>query len=72
MSATTEPVLCVRMQVDDNVLYVEPPTMRHDGVSDVDIAVQRLACGEKVFVTTAHDLPARVQRTIRMMLGAQL
>jgi hypothetical protein len=61
----------VELQIIDGQLYVGPQAMRQGVVNDIDLAVQRLAQGERVYVQTYGDLPARVQRTINMMLGSE-
>jgi hypothetical protein len=43
--------------------------MRQGVVSDVDMAVQRLLQGERVFVQTYGALVTQVQRTVHMALG---
>lgn len=62
---------CVPMQVVNGELVVGRPTQTTVAVNDVDLAVQRLACGETVYVQTYGDLVNRVTRTVQMMLGGR-
>jgi hypothetical protein len=59
----------VEMQVIAGELVIGSQAMRQGVVNDVDLAVQRLACGERVFVQQYGDLPERVRKTVQMMLG---
>jgi hypothetical protein len=61
---------CVSMQVIDNELYTGRQEMTTVAQSDIDLIVQRLAQGEKVYVAVYGDLPSRVQKTIAMMLSS--
>ena len=62
---------CVSMQVIDNELVIGSPTQTTVAVSDIDLIVQRLACGEVVYCQLYGDLVHRVTRTVQMMLGGR-
>jgi hypothetical protein len=59
----------VEMWVEDSRLVVGTAAQRLGVVSDVDMAVQRLLQGEKVFVQTYGSLVTQVQRTVEMALN---
>lgn len=63
---------CVSMQIVDGNLVIGPQEMTTVAVTDVDLAVQRLVCGEKVYVALYGGLPLRVERTVRMSLGQDI
>lgn len=58
----------VEMQVIDGALTVGSSTMRQGVVNDVELAVQRLLQGQKVFVQKYGDLTDRVRRSVEMAL----
>lgn len=58
----------VEMQVIDGALTVGSSTMRQGVVNDVDLAVQRLLQGQKVFVQKYGDLTDRVRHSVEMAL----
>ena len=62
---------CVSMQVVDGELVIGSPTQTTVAVNDIDLIVQRLACGEVVYCQLYGDLVHRVTRTVQMMLGGR-
>lgn len=59
----------IEMQVIDGELVLGSEAMRQGVVTEVDIAVQRLSEGERVFVSTYTPVRQGVIRTVQMMLG---
>jgi hypothetical protein len=55
--------------IANELIVVDNQAMRQGVVSDIDIAVQRLSCGEKVYVSTYTPVHQGVLRTVQMMLG---
>lgn len=58
----------VTMEIKDGVLHVGSAEMRQGVVNDVDLAVQRLLSGEKVFVAQYGSTIERVQKTVEATL----
>lgn len=59
----------VEMQVIDGTLVVGTAAQRIGVVGDVDLAVQRLLQGEKVYVQQYGPTVTQVQRTVEMTLA---
>jgi hypothetical protein len=57
------------MWVEDSRLVVGTAAQRMGVVGDVDLAVQRLLQGEKVYVQQYGALVTQVQRTVEMALS---
>jgi hypothetical protein len=57
------------MWVEDSRLVVGTAAQRLGVVGDVDLAVQRLLQGEKVYVQQYGALVTQVQRTVEMALS---
>lgn len=58
----------IEMWVKDGELRVGTTAQRFGVVSEVDLAVQRLLQGERVFVQNYGATVAQVQRTVQMTL----
>ncbi len=58
----------IEMKVVDGALITGASAQRQGVVADVDLAVQRLLCGETVFVSVYGALHERVQRTVEATL----
>ncbi len=58
----------VEMEVKDGLLVVGTSALRQGAVNNVDMAVQELLRGRKVFVQQYGDLTNQVKRTIEMAL----
>lgn len=58
----------IEMWVEDGELCLGKAGQRMNAVSDVDLAVQRLLQGEKVFVQQYGPIVTQVQRTVQMAL----
>jgi len=58
----------VEMQVVDGALVIGAAAQRIGVVGDVDLAVQRLLQGEKVYVQQYGSTVTQVQRTVEMAL----
>lgn len=58
----------VEMVISDGALVVGNAAMRQGVVNDIDLAVQRLLQGEKVFVQQYGDLTERVRKSVEMAL----
>lgn len=58
----------VEMWIEDNRLMVGTAAQRLGVVGDVDLAVQRLLQGEKVYVQQYGSLVTQVQRTVEAVL----
>ncbi len=58
----------VLMQIIDGVLVSKSAGMTQSPIRDVDIAVQELLRGRKIFLQQYGDLQAQVTRTVEMAL----
>ena len=58
----------IEMEIKGGELVIGSAAQRVGVVSDVDTAVQRLLCGERVFVQQYGNLVTQVQKTIEMEL----
>ncbi len=58
----------IELQIIDGVLVVGSSAMRQGALNNIDIAVQELLRGRKVFLQQYGDLQAQVTRTIEATL----
>lgn len=58
----------IEMEIKDGELWIGKAAMRQGAINDVDMAVQELLRGHKIFLQQYGSLCTQVQRTIEAVL----